>query len=313
MKKAVLLLTVLTLLMGCVFTGCGGGAKGGKAQIGYVTCNMNDLFQVFVKEAFEQYFADKADYTVVLQDAQEDTVKQQDQVNALIAQGVKALVVVPVDNSAMAPITTAATNAKIPLVYVNRNPFGESNPPSNVYYVGSQEIVGGRLQGEAMGKLLNGQGGVGILMGILNNEGAIKRTEGNEEVLGAQYPNVKVLDKQTGNWQPDQGLTIVQNWITAYGPNLNGILSNNDGMAMGAIEALKQAGREDVIVIGLDAIPDALAAVRGGSMAGTVLQDAKGQGAGAAEMALKAVQGVSQNPITWIPFVYIDKSNVAQY
>lgn len=312
MKKALLLLVVLMLLTTGMFAG-GRSAGGGKAQIGYVTCNMNDLFQVFVWEAFRDYFNDKPDYSVVVQDAQEDTVRQQDQVNTLISQGVKALVVVPVDTSAMAPITAAATKAKIPLVYVNRNPFGDANPPANVFYVGSQEIVGGRLQGEAMGKLLGGKGGVAILMGILNNEGAIMRTQGNKEVLSAQYSGIEVLAEQTGNWQPDQGLNITQNWITTYGNRLNGILSNNDGMAMGAIEALRTAGRSDVVVIGLDAIPDALAAVRSGTMAGTVLQDAKGQGAGAADMALKAVSGQKQDAIKWIPFVYIDKANVAQY
>jgi inositol transport system substrate-binding protein len=98
---------------------------------------------------------------ITVQDAQEDVVRQQDQVNTMIEQGVDALVVVPVDTSAMGPITDAAQAAGIPLVYVNRNPFGESDPPDGVYYVGSEEIVAGRMQGEALVEMMGEEGNVG--------------------------------------------------------------------------------------------------------------------------------------------------------
>ncbi|MDR0389405.1 MAG: substrate-binding domain-containing protein, partial [Spirochaetaceae bacterium] len=193
------------------------------------------------------------------------------------------------------------------------NPFGNDNPPANVYYVGSQEIVAGQLQMEAMGQLLNGQGGVCILMGKLDNEGAILRTQGNKDIIASKYPGIRVLAEETGNWQRDQGMSLTENWITTYGRNLTGILGNNDEMALGAVEALKAAGRTDVIVMGVDAIPDALAAVANGSLAATVLQDAAGQGRGAGEAAHNALQNQNQPPINWIPFVLIDQSNLAQY
>jgi inositol transport system substrate-binding protein len=166
---------------------------------------------------------------------------------------------------------------------------------------------------EAMGNLLNGQGGVCILMGKLDNEGAILRTQGNEDTIKSKFPNIRVLAKETGNWQRDQGMSLTENWITTYGNDLKGILGNNDEMALGAAEALKAAGRTDVIVMGVDAIPDAKTAVSNGSLAATVLQDAAGQGRGAADAAFKALNGQSQNPINWVPFVLIDKSNLAQY
>ncbi|MDR1212109.1 MAG: substrate-binding domain-containing protein [Spirochaetaceae bacterium] len=292
---------------------CQGKTGDSKILIGYVITNMNDTFQGYILDEFRGYFADKPQYTLEFQDAQEDVVKQQDHVNTLITKGAKALVVVPVNTSAMAPITKAAQDAKIPLIYVNRNPFGNDNPPANVYYVGSQEIVAGQLQMEAMGKLLNGQGGVCILMGKLDNEGAILRTQGNEETIASKFSGMRVLAKETGNWQRDQGMSLTENWLTTYGNNLKGILGNNDEMALGAVEALKAAGRTDVIVMGVDAIPDALAAVANSSLSATVLQDAAGQGRGAGEAAHKALQNQSQPPINWVPFVLIDKSNLAQY
>jgi inositol transport system substrate-binding protein len=306
MKKAFVILVVLLLVAGAVF-----GQQ--KTLIGYVSTNFNDTFQGYLMNQFRAYFANKAQYTVEFQDAQEDVVKQQDQVNNLIAKGAKALVVVPVNTSAMAPITKAASDAKIPLVYLNRNPFGTKNPPKNVYYVGSQEIAAGQLQAESLGKLLNGQGGVCILMGKLDNEGAILRTKGNEDTFKAKFKGIKVLAKETGNWQRDQGMSISENWITTYGANLKAILANNDEMALGAAQALRNARRTDVIVMGVDAIPDARTAVSNGTLAATVLQDDKGQGQGAAAAVEGALTGKPAKPITWVPFVYIDKNNIAQY
>ncbi|GHV85012.1 rhizopine-binding protein [Spirochaetia bacterium] len=309
--KRTLFTAAAVILLAVGLISCQGKPKAN--IVGYVCTNFNDTFQGYIMEQFRGYFADKDGFQLEFQDAQEDVVKQQDHVNNLIAMGAKALVVVPVNTSAMAPITKAAQDAKIPLVYVNRNPFGDSNPPAGVYYVGSQEIVAGQLQAEAVGKLLNGQGGVCILIGKLDNEGAILRTKGNEDTFAAQFPNIKVLATQAGDWQRDQGMSISENWITTYGSGLNAILGNNDEMALGAVEATKAAGRSDIIVMGVDAIPDALAAVGNGSLAASVLQDAAGQGRGAADAAFKALSGQTPSPITWVPFVLIDKSNLSQY
>src|SRR5690606_32615341 len=136
-------------------------------KIGYSCNNFNDTFQTYIVDAAKAYVAEHPELSIDVQDAQEDVIKQQDQVNAFIEQGVDALVVVPVDTSAMDPITKAAKDAGIPLVYVNRNPFGENAVPENVYYVGSQEVIAGQLQMEFVGEQLGGKGNVAILMGIL--------------------------------------------------------------------------------------------------------------------------------------------------
>lgn len=312
MKRAIIFLLVVAMVATGAFA-AGGKEASGKVKVAYVCNSFNDTFQTYVMDAAKKFFADKADMELVLQDAQEDVIRQQDLVNTLISQGVKALIVVPVDTNAMAPIIKAAADAKIPLVFVNRNPFGTGTLPANVYYVGSQEIIAGQLQMEAMGKLLGGKGNVAILIGKLDNEGALKRTEGNEVTIKSKFPDIKILAKETGNWQRDQGMSLVENWLTAYGKNLNGILANNDEMALGAVEALKAAGRTDVIVMGVDAIPDAKVAVGNGSLAATVLQDAVGQGRGAAEAAFKVLGGQKVEPVTWVPFVLVNKDNLAQY
>jgi len=313
MKRVILILVAAMLVASGAFAAGAKDAGSGKVKVGYVCNNFNDTFQTYVMDAAKKFYADKADVELILQDAQEDVIKQQDLVNTLIAQKVKALIVVPVNTGAMEPIIKAAADAKIVLVFVNRNPFGTGALPANVYYVGSQEIIAGQLQMEAMGKVLGGKGNVAILIGKLDNEGAVKRTEGNEETIKAKFPNIKVLAKETGNWQRDQGMSLTENWLTAYGKDLNGILANNDEMALGAVEALKAAGRTDVFVMGVDAIPDAKVAVGNGSLAATVLQDAVGQGQGAADVAYKVLKGGKVDAVTWVPFVLVNKDNLAQY
>ena len=311
MRKVLLVLLLTVLLVSAAFAG--GEKESDGFKVGYVCNSFNDTFQTYVMDASEGFFTDKDGFTMVLQDAQEDVIRQQDLVNTFIAQGVDALIVVPVDTSAMDPIVRAAEEAGIPLCFVNRNPYGEKSLPENVYYVGSKEIIAGQQQMNAMGELMSGKGGVGILMGKLDNEGALKRTEGNESVIADKYPGINILAKETGNWQRDQGMTLTENWLTAYGTKLNGILANNDEMALGAVEALKAAGREDVFVMGVDAIPDAKVAVGDGSLAATVLQDAVGQGAGASDVIYQVLSGNSADSVTMIPFVLITKENLADF
>ena len=146
MKKKLLYLLMFTLILTVFVSGCGGGQTETQTQapaeteaeteteteaevfnIGYSCNNFNDTFQTYIVDAAEAYVGENPDLSIDVQDAQEDVIRQQDQVNAFIEQGVDALVVVPVDTSAMEPITQAAKDAGIPLVFVNRNPFGQSD------------------------------------------------------------------------------------------------------------------------------------------------------------------------------------------
>lgn len=311
MKKVLLLGLVLILAVG-MLAGCGkDDKKSGKLTIGFVSSNLNDTGQTYVADAAQAYADDKG-IDLKVQDAQDDVAKQQDQVNNLITQGVDALIVVPVDTAAMKPITQAAKNADIPLVYVNRNPFGEKDPEDNTYFVGSKEIEAGKMQADYLVKTMGEKGNVAILQGLLTNEGAVKRTEGNVDGL-KKYKNIKIVAKEAGDWQKDKGLSLTENWLTAYGKDLNAILANNDEMALGAVKALEAAGRTDVIVMGVDALPDAVQAVKDGKLAATVLQDLAGQGKKGMEIAEAAANDKDPEKLTWIKFTLVTKDNVDEY
>ena len=221
-----------------------------------------------------------------------------------------AVIIVPLDTSATAPMTKSIIAKGIKAVYVNRNP---GNLPDGAHYVGSEEIVAGRLQMEYLGEKLKGKGNVAILMGKLDNEGALKRTAGNEEIQKSKFPGIKVLDKQTGQWQRNEGLAKTEDWLNRFGKDIHAILANNDDMALGAIQALKDKKRTDVIVLGVDATPDALTSVSKGELSATVFQDAAGQGGGGVEVAVKAARGQTVTKETWIPFKLVTPENLSQF
>ncbi|WP_314063910.1 substrate-binding domain-containing protein [uncultured Vagococcus sp.] len=316
MKKMVKFIGVLFVSLFLV--SCGTEKEAGdksKEQIGYAINNLNDTFQTYILDAAKAS-AKENGYGVRVENAKEDLIAQQDQVNTLIQNGVKALVVVPVDTSAMEPITKAAQNAKIPLVYVNRNPYAgkEKEMPKDVYYVGSEEITAGIMQMEFIGEELKGEGKVAVLMGILGNEGTMKRTEGVEETMKEQFPKMGILNKETAEWQRDKALAVAENWISTYGNDLKAIVANNDEMALGAVQAAKKNNRSDILITGVDAIPDALDAVEAGDLAATVFQDAVGQGSGAVKLVAASLKGEApKDQVTYVPFKLITSENVSEF
>jgi inositol transport system substrate-binding protein len=199
-------------------------------------------------------------------------------------------------------------------VFVNRNPFGESQPPEGTYYVGSEEVVAGQKQAEYLGELMGAEGGnVFILQGKLDNEAAIKRTSGFVDMIEADFPNINIVAIEVGDWQRDQGVDITENWLTAYGDEIDAIVGNNDEMALGAVEVLQRAGRTDVIVLGVDFTPDAKAAIQEGKMNGSVRQDLAGQGAGGVQIAYDLFNGGVTETRVMIPFVLITAEDVDNY
>ncbi|WP_276085803.1 substrate-binding domain-containing protein [Klebsiella quasipneumoniae] len=243
-----------------------------------------------------------------IEDAKGDVSQQLQQVQNFIGQGVDAIIVNPVDTNAVKPIMDQATKAGIPLVFVNRRPQAELT--DKMAYVGSDSILAGRLQMEALAKAMNGKGNVAILLGDLANESTRDRTKGVEEVV-AKYPNIKIVQKQTAKFTRNDAVDVVSNWMTS-GEDIQAIASNNDEMAIGALQALGK-NPNHILIAGVDGTPDALQMLKSGKMIATIFQDAKGQGEGAVDAAIKLANGEKVEKIIDVPYQLITKENMAEF
>ena len=159
---------------------------------------------------------------------------------------------------------------------------------------------------------LGGKGTIVIMSGLYGNSAQIDRQQGIENIL-ANYPDITVYAEQTANWVRDEGMTLMENWLQS-GEKIDAVVAHNDQMALGALQAIEEAKPEnDIIIIGIDAIADAVNSVANGGMTATILQDGQGQGASALETVVKVIKGESFEKTVNIPFILITKDNVADY
>jgi inositol transport system substrate-binding protein len=285
-------------------------ASGGsdKITIG-VTMKFDDLWLTTLRDAMSEYAATQPDVELVMVDSKEDVATQLAQVENFVTQKVDAIIVIAANTDAADPMTKAAQDAGIPLVYVNRLP---SNLPEGISYVGSESIQAGIMQAEWIAEQLGGKGNVVIMNGDLAQEAAQKRTEGEKQVF-AKFPDIKIIREDTGNWSRDQGLALMENWL-ASGDQIDAVASNNDEMAIGAIQAIDAAGKlGEIIVGGVDASPDALQEMDKGRLNVTVFQNAKGQGEGGIKVAIALARGETVEQYTWIPFELVTPDNYKTY
>ncbi|MHC8287378.1 sugar ABC transporter substrate-binding protein [Pseudomonas sp. XS1P51] len=289
------------------------GAALADLKIGVSMSQFDDTWLTYLRESMDKKAKSYPDgVQLQFEDARSDVVKQLSQVESFISQKVDAIVVNPVDTAATKKITEAAVKAGIPLVYVNRRP-DDLNLPKGVVTVASNDLEAGQMQMQYLADKMGGKGDIVILLGDLANNSTTNRTKGVKEVL-AKYPNIKIEQEQTGIWLRDKGMTLVNDWLT-QGRKFDAIVSNNDEMAIGAAMALQQAGVEkgSVLIAGVDGTPDGLNAVKKGSLAASVFQDAKGQADGSIDTAVKMAKNEPVEKAVWVPFRLITPQNVDQF
>ena len=313
MKLARVLLPVIAMTA-MVLGGTFALAAQSKVKIGVALAMFDDVFITNVRDAMTKWASTHPDVELTIVDAANDTAKQVGQVENFLAQGMDAVVILPVDTTATGPMTKGIVKAGKPLVYVNRQP---ANLPKGVVYCGSRSIEAGIMNMEALGKAMGGKGNLVILMGELSNEAAIGRTDGIKQVVKEKFPDIKIVREQPGNWQRVQGKTIMENWL-ASGEKIDGVASNNDEMALGALMAIKAVGKLGKIPVGgTDGSHDALASMDKGELNNTVFQDPVGQGVEAVNAAYLMVKKEANpklvNDIIWIPYQIVTKENYKSF
>ncbi len=288
-------------------------------KIGVSMAKFDDNFLTVLRNGIEAQSKDMG-VEVQIEDAQNDVAKQLDQIKNFAASGVSAIIVNPVDTSATQAMTDAAAAANIPLVYVNRQPINIDTLPDNQAFVASNEVESGTLETIEVCRLFKEAGkaeaNVYVMMGELSNQAAVQRTKDIHDVMESGKCEVKlnIIDEQTANWSRDEAQNLMTNWLSAGKP-FDGVIANNDEMAIGAIQAMKAASidMKSVVVGGVDATQDALAAMQAGDLDATVFQDAAGQGKGALEAAIKLSKGEAVEQKVYIPFQLVTPANIGDY
>lgn len=257
---------------------------------------------------------------IQVEDAQNDVARQLDQINNFIASGVDAIIVNPVDTSATQAMTNAAASAGVAMVFVNREPINVDTLPESQAFVASDERESGTLQTIEICDLLAAQGTdparIYVMMGELSNQAAVQRTADIHDVIAAGQCAVEldIIDQQTANWSRNEAQDLMTNWLSTGEP-FDALISNNDEMAIGAIQAMKASGigMDAVIVGGIDATRDALLAMAAGELDVTVFQDAFGQGVGAVETALALARGEAVEQKVYVPFQLVTPENMRDF
>ncbi|MBY0137133.1 sugar ABC transporter substrate-binding protein [Paracoccus yeei] len=308
-----------TFVMAGALTAALMGSVAHAENIGVSMALFDDNFLTVLRNGMSDYAAAQDGVTLQIEDAQNDVGKQLNQIQNFVASGVDAIIVNPVDTDATVAMSQAAADAGIPLVYVNRQPVNLDSLPEKQAFVASDERESGTLETQEVCRLLKEAGKteakVVVMMGELSNQAARQRTQDIKDVIATPDCSfMQIVEEQTANWSRTQGADLMTNWITA-GLEFDAVISNNDEMAIGAIQALKGAGRDmkDVIVAGIDATQDALAAMEAGDLDVTVFQNAAGQGHGAVDAALKLARGEAVEKNNFVPFELVTPANLADY
>ena len=300
---------VVTLL----FLACERGEQPGEngrrksVVIGVSLLNLSSEFIVMLNRAMEAK-ARELEVKLILNDAQRSAERQIQQVEGFIAQRTDAIILNPCEQEGSSPAVDKAHAAGIPIVNVNSET--RSTPTA---FVGSRDEDSARLAMEYIAERLNGRGHIVMMQGYMGQTAQSKRRQGALEIL-SRYPGLNLLAEQTAEWDRAKAMALMENWIQSYGGTIGAVFAQNDEMGMGALIALEQAGlKQRIVVVGVDAIADALQAVKDGRLDATVFQDARKQGETAVETALRIIHRQPYESQVYIPFQLVTRENVNRY
>jgi ABC-type sugar transport system substrate-binding protein len=231
--------------------------------------------------------------TLTIFDGRMDALNQSNQFDTAITEKYDAIIFIPVDIDAGVDPVRRAKEAGVTIIGSNTLVNDTSLYDS---YISSNDVEAGKILAESVIQKMGGKGNVVVIEGMIGQSAQVQRLQGIEETL-KKYPDVKVLDQKTATWSRAEALTLMENWLNAYPGQINGVIAQNDEMAIGALEAIKAAGLDPatVPVAGVDGVTDALLAAKRGEMMST-LQDADAQAQGAIDLALVRAVGESYKP-----------------
>lgn len=289
-------------------------------KIGVSVATMKEAVYSFMRQAMMDN-KDKYGVEVYWVSSNNNEMEQVANVEDLLAQGISVLILHPVNTAAAASIVEKAQKENVPVVSMDRLPTG-----ANVgCHVTANSFLVGQIQAKYLVERLGGKGNIVILEGEAGHDVAREITAGNKDIL-KNYPDMKiVVDQAHKAWSRDLAMATTENALTSYDNNIQGILANNSGMIMGAVQALIAEGLTDkVVTVGSDADKDSCQAIIDGANDADVDKMPYQLGLGAFDVAVKIAKGelletdtTVENgkyrvPVKFTPVRLITKENVKE-
>lgn len=336
-----LCITILTVIgIGCLIMGCGASESDDQNEIyvGIACYDQGDLFisnliQCF-KDELNSQKGDSYDVMVTVRDAVGSQRTQNDQVKEMIDEGCNILCINLVDRTDPSEIIDSAKEKNIPIIFFNREPVAEDMMQwDKLYYVGAKARQSGQMQGEIAADLIlkdksidkNHDGKIQyvVLEGEMGHQDAIVRTDSSVETILAKGIKMEKLSYEIANWKRAQAQNRMEQLIRQYGNTIELVLSNNDDMALGALDSYRLMGytKDDMpMILGVDGMQEALEAVKDGRLTGTVYNDKEGQAQIMAAIVFASVSGKGLDGINfenltevYLPYQKVTIDNVDNY
>jgi ribose transport system permease protein len=288
--------------------GSGSGSSGGKdkPKLGFAISALNQPFMVQMKKgAEEEAKAQGAELSV--QNASDDASQQANQMQNFTSQQVKSIIINPVDSDAAAPSVKAANNANIPVIAADRS----VNKADVKATVASDNVAGGEKAADQISELLGGKGEILVLQGQTGTSASRERGKGFTKGL-KKHKGIKVVTKQPADFQRTKGLDVTTNAMQSH-PGIDAVFAENDEMALGALKALGSKAGKSVKVVGFDGTPDAMKAIKKGTMNATVAQQPSELGKMAVRNAMRVVDGSTVDKQIKVPVKVVTKKNVDRF
>ena len=316
MKKLIAL--VMALLIVAL---CGVAMAEDAPKIGVAIYQFSDNFMTLYRAELVRYLTEECGVpaeNITVMDGKNDQAEQTNQIDAFIADNVDVMILNMVQPSSAASVIQKADAAGIPVVFINREPSADDMALSeNICYIGADARQSGTYQGEIVAETenkgdWNGNGVVDyvMIMGDPENPDAKYRTEFSIKALTDAGLTVNKLFEQRGDWDQTKGQELAATALSQYGNDVDVIFCNNDAMALGAYQAIVDAGRvvgQDIYLVGVDALDECQQMVADGTMTGTVLNDHMGQSHTAADVALQAAKGEKMEKYYWVDYLKVTK------
>ncbi|WP_434565019.1 sugar ABC transporter substrate-binding protein [Thermoanaerobacterium thermosaccharolyticum] len=323
-KTFILIVTVVTIFT-LLISGCSNSSNNSKQSTNSVNSNKvntankdnnNIKIAVVLKALNSDYWRIVAagakdagkelgvDVEVIAPNSEEDISGQVAMIEDQITKNVSALVVSPSLPSAEISVLTNAVNAKIPVLLIDTD---IANFDKKETFIGTGNVKAGEMGAEYLSSKLPKGSDVAIIRGDLGNTTMDDREKGAKDAF--EKAGMNVVDVQPANSDRNMAYSVMQNMWQTH-PNIKAVFALNDEMALGAEKALKQMGKNNVLVIGVDGSPDALLAVKNGELAGTVAQQGYNMGKFGVEDALKVIKGEKIPKIIDTGTVVVTKDNV---